>query len=337
MHVCHANMQPYLADLESRLGLPIHYQRWSSRYQEHSRFQPALDLVGPYTGAPTPFSLPAGGEVREIRAVWCLPPQGDRIELEHDGNTYPVAAVQGRRVQLVFDLESLFENPGELAPGQVLESVLEPALHKAAEHVKHYDWSAEQGRFVAWNVQGIDTQVATWRVQLRDNDYELDRIFTMSANLARKNAQIREMISTASSTTKVDTAKRAHDEFHELRKMMPDVVESFDVEDGQLTAHLAPLTLEYEDVEYDMGRYLIQIGNDTVRIYADKGLRYPHPHVSSDGVPCWGNLGPAMARLLGERQYAGLLAAVVEFLHSYNPRDAYRYIEHWDPDYDEDA
>ncbi|MFZ4580865.1 MAG: hypothetical protein ACOYOB_20980 [Myxococcota bacterium] len=86
-----------------------------------------------------------------------------------------------------------------------------------------------------------------------------------------------------------------------------------------------------------LGSFTLQIGPDSVRIYSDKGQRYPHPHVSSDAVPCWGNLGPPIARLLGERQYAGLVAAIVEFLHSYNERDAYRHIEHWDPDYDEDA
>jgi hypothetical protein len=336
MHVAHPNMQPYLADLEARIGLPVRYRRWSSRYQETPQFQQEIELSGPYTGSPSPFSLPTEGSVREVRAVWCLPQQGDRIDLEHEGNTYPVAAVQGRRVQLVFDLESLFETPGELKPGTVLEAVLEPALRKAADFVKAYDWTAEQTRFVAWNVQGIDAQIATWRRQILDNDYELDRVTTMTANLVRKNAELKEFITNGTTTAKSDRARRAQEEFEAIRKMVPDVVHAFDVENGQLTVHLQPITLEYDDCEYEMGSFTLQIGPDTVRIYSDKGQRYPHPHVSSDGVPCWGNLGPPIARLLGERQYAGLVAAIIEFLHSYNERDAYRHIEHWDPDYEED-
>ena len=337
MHIAHPNMQPYLADLEQRVGLPVNYRRYASRYAEVLPFRPEIELWGPCTGAPTPFHLPHQGTVRDLVLVWSLPQQGERIEFEHDGNVFPVAAVTGRKVQLVFDLEALFENPGELQPGQVLDTVLEPALHKAAAFVRAYDFSAERTRFVAWNVNGLDAQVAAWRGQLRDNDYELDRIFTMTANLVRKNLQIKELVAMAGTTTKAELTKRAGDEFGELRKMVPDVVESFDVEDGQLAVRLAPLTLEYDGVDYEMGRYTLTVGNDTVRIYCDRGLRYPHPHVSSDGVPCWGNLGPSMARLLGERQYAGLVAAIVTFLHSYNERDAYRSIEHWDPDYDEDA
>jgi hypothetical protein len=102
--------------------------------------------------------------------------------------------VQGRRAQLVFDLESLFENPGDLQPGPVLEAVLEPALRKAAEHVRTYDWAAEQNRFVAWSVHGIDAQIATWRRQILDNDYELDRVTTMTAGLVRKNIELKEFI-----------------------------------------------------------------------------------------------------------------------------------------------
>ena len=165
---------------------------------------------------------------------------------------------------------------------------------------------------------------------------ELERLFAMVSVLTRKNTELRELMVTTATATRKDREVRAGTEFLSLVKMFPNPVESFDVEHGQFVVHLKPITLEDDGSEYEMGRFTLQLGNDAVRIYSDTGNRYPHPHVSSDGIPCWGNLGPHIAKLLGERQYAGLIAAIIEFLHSYNERDAYRRIEHWDPDHEDD-
>ena len=336
MHPCHANMQPYLADLEQRVGLPITYQRWSSRYAEFAPFKKEIEIFGPTTGTPSPFDLPYKDDVCKVDVTHCTPPTGEPIVLMHGDNQYTVASLKGRRVTLAFDLERIFENPGDIQPGLILEAVLAVACQKAAQHVTAYDWKDEAARFVAWNVQGTDAQVAGWRVNIRDNEHELERLFAMVASLTRKNAELRELIGTTSASTKKDREVRAAAEFRDITKMFPAPVETFDVEHGQLVVRLRPITLEDDGSEYEMGRFTLQISNESVRIYSDSGHRYPHPHVSSDGIPCWGNLGPSIARLLGERQYAGLIVAVVEFLHSYNERDAYRRIEHWDPDHEDD-
>jgi hypothetical protein len=117
---------------------------------------------------------------------------------------------------------------------------------------------------------------------------------------------------------------------------VPAPVQTVDLDYGRLVVVLQPITLNCDGCDYHMGAFTLQIAADNIRIWSDSGNRYPHPHVSSDGVPCWGNLGPHIAKLLGERSYAGLIATVVEFLHSYNERDAYRRIETWDPDWSED-
>ena len=335
MHPCHANMQPYLADLEQRIGLPIVYQRWSSRYAEANPFKKEILLCGPLTGTPTSFSLPCAGTVHQVDLTQNAP-SGDIVNLVHDDKVFPVCAVTGRRVQLVFDMERLFEVPGDIQPGLVLEAVLAPALERAATFITGYDWKAETERFVTWNMQGTEAQVTGWRQNIKDNEHELERLFAMVSVLTRKNTELRELMVTTATATRKDREVRAGTEFLSLVKMFPNPVESFDVEHGQFVVHLKPITLEDDGSEYEMGRFTLQLGNDAVRIYSDTGNRYPHPHVSSDGIPCWGNLGPHIAKLLGERQYAGLIAAIIEFLHSYNERDAYRRIEHWDPDHEDD-
>ena len=336
MHFCHPTMRPYLADLEARFGLPITYCRWFPRYLDTQHHRHEIELFGPYAGVASPFSIPHGDIVHTPDVVWSLPDIGQRIELTLADNIYPVAFVQGRRIRLAFDLEKLFEVPGDLLPGQVLEAVLAPAMALAAHNVKDYNWSAESDAFVHWNVTGVDAQIATWRGNVRDNEYELDRLCAMSAGVVRKNSEIRENINAASKLTKEDRLTKAKSEFALLTKMIPEVIKSIAVEHSRLIVVLQPITLEHDYNDYELGTITLTITADNVRIASDLSHRYPHPHVSSDGVPCWGNLGSVIARALGEREYVGLVVAIVEFLKSYNENDAYRKIEHWDPNYDED-
>jgi hypothetical protein len=337
MHICHPAMQTYLADLEVRHGIAIRYQRWSSRYQDRAAFRHEVELLGPFSGLPALFDVPYKEEVRKVEVAHSLPQQGERIDLTIGDNRYPVASVDGRRVTLAFDLERLFEAPqGDLQPGLVLEAVLNAALPKAVHNVKEYRWSDEAARFIQWNVQGVDDQVNAWKQNVRDNEHELERLTAMSATMVRKNAELREQMKAGADLTKAERELKAKEEFTALVKMVPAPVQTVDLDYGRLVVVLQPVTLEHDGCEYSMGAYTLQIAADNVRIWSDSGNRYPHPHVSSDGVPCWGNLGPHVAKLLGERQYVGLVATIVEFLHSYNERDAYRRIETWDPDWSEE-
>ncbi|MBI5611374.1 MAG: hypothetical protein HY902_21055, partial [Deltaproteobacteria bacterium] len=140
----------------------------------------------------------------------------------------------------------------------------------------------------------------------------------------------------ASQMTRQEREAKAQSEFAALTKMVPEVIRTLSTDHGRLTVVLQPLVLEHEDCSYDMGSYTLHIDSDRVRIANDNGRDYPHPHVSSDGIPCWGNLGSVIAKALGEREYVGLVTAIVAFLQSYNARDAYRDIEQWDPDYNAD-
>ncbi len=337
MHICHSAMQPYLEDLESRLGLPVRYQRWSSRYMGKAPFRHEINVVGPHSGTPATYSLPYKNDVREVEVVSNRPDTGEPLELAVDGSHYHVASVDGRRVRLVFDLERLFEQPPEdLHPGLVLDAVLGAACLKAATFVKEYRWEDETERFLTWNVEGVAGQITAWKQNIRDNEHELDRLVSTTAKLVRKNTELRDQCKAASTTTRTDCEAQAKSEFASLTKLVPTVAAQIDFDSARLVVVLQPLTVEHDGCDYELGSFTLQIAPDNMRIWSDAGLRYPHPHVSSDGVPCWGNLGPHVARLLGERAYASLVAATVEFLKSYNERDAYRRIETWDPDWSDD-
>jgi hypothetical protein len=334
MHNCHANMQPYLADLQDRLGLPVIYRRHPPRYEDEQPFRREILLFGPSPSEAAPFAVPVNGKLVEFSVPCQQLVDGEGISINHGDEPYLVAAVAGRRVNLAFDLERLFEEPGHTPPGPILQAVLEPALAKAAANIQTYDWQAETARFVMWDAHGLEMQQSLWKGNWRDNDYELERLFTSMTALVRKNGEIRELMAATASAAKPARELTAAAEFKALLKMMPEPVTAVEFDGSKLVVRLSPITLDH-DGEYDMGPMTLSI-SDSIRIRGDGRHAYPHPHVSSDSVPCWGNLGPHIAKLLGERQYAGLIATIVEFLHSYNARDAYRHIEQWDPDWRED-
>ena len=50
---------------------------------------------------------------------------------------------------------------------------------------------------------------------------------------------------------------------------------------------------------------------------------YFHPHISTQGSPCLGNIGEDVNKLLAQREWGTLLLLLDEFLMSYNPSDPY--------------
>ena len=336
MHHCDQTMAAYLLDWQAKLGLTIRYQRWSARYSDPAPFRREIELLGPITGAATECRFPYKDGVAVVDLVNGRPHTGEPVEVIVGDEHFVVASVEGRRVRLAFDLEKLFEQPEDIQPGRVLEMVLGAALPLAATYIQSYDWQRERTEFTAWMVSSVDGMVRNWKNAIRDNEYEANRLTSQISGLVRKNGELREQIVALEATTRPAQEQKAVEEFGALVKMMPSPVVSVEVDYGKLSIVMEPLTLEHDGVDYEMGRYTLTITADKVHIWSDGGFSYPHPHVSSDGVPCWGNLGPGIGKMLGEGQYAALVAVVHEFLHSYNERDAYRHIETWDPDYNSD-
>ncbi len=336
MHHCDQTMAAYLLDWQAKLNLNIRYQRWSARYTDPAPFRREIELLGPIAGTADECRLPYRDGVQTVNVVHGRPHTGEPVELTIDGETFVVASVEGRRVRLAFDLERLFEVPGEIQPGLILEAVLCAALPIAARYIQGYDWERERAEFSMWMVSSVDGMVRNWKNAIRDNEYEANRLTSQISGLVRKNGELREQIVALEATTRPAQEQKAAEEFAALVKMMPSPVVSVEVDYGKLSIVLEPLILEHDSTDYHMGSYTLTVTADKVHIWSDGGFSYPHPHVSSDGVPCWGNLGPGIGKLLGEGQYAALVSVILEFLHSYNERDAYRHVETWSPDYNSD-
>ena len=104
-----------------------------------------------------------------------------------------------------------------------------------------------------------------------------------------------------------------------------------------LAARTSPVTIAFDGWDFALGRFDIRVGGDEVlAIRSADGVCVrgcPHPHVASDGLPCLGNIGPAVYRAIEQRRFAEALSAIRVFLGSYNPSSPYVRLDEFDPNY----
>jgi len=85
-----------------------------------------------------------------------------------------------------------------------------------------------------------------------------------------------------------------------------------------------------------IGRFKIIIDILNNKIIFDNLDKYDdrmHPHIERSGDACWGNIGTPVAKLLGAGKFDELINLIINFLHSYNPEDAYETLHHFDDSY----
>lgn len=114
--------------------------------------------------------------------------------------------------------------------------------------------------------------------------------------------------------------------------------------EGSLFARTSNILIEHNDWVFELARYEINIdATGKVSIFSADGTEadgYPHPHVDSNGRPCWGNIGPDLAKAIGRMRVAEALELLYEFLASYNHDGPFVRIGKFDDDYndpDEDS
>ena len=263
----------------------------------------------------------------------------------------PLASIVGNHLLVHFSLEELAKpesilasRPG-IANGNVLNKVFDLVVGQAMpvikDYVDSYDWAQEKARYAGIRTRCIRARVTKAREDIGINEQVIETKAYEIRTLARKNSEIRDTIAALEAYTLVQQKKAAEEDFLALMAMVPDALRGLEVEDGRLVATTYPISIEWDSYSYDLGSFRIDIKfeNDQVLISKHNGKSpegYPHPHVSAGGIPCWGNVGVSLAKLLAEGQYPAALAVIKRFLASYNASDAYIKIEKWDPDWEDE-
>ena len=109
--------------------------------------------------------------------------------------------------------------------------------------------------------------------------------------------------------------------------------------DGSLYARTSNILIEHDGWVFELNRYEISIdATGKVTIHSADGIDadgYPHPHVDSNGKPCWGNIGGDVARAVGRMRVFETLTLLYDFVASYNPDGPFLKLGKFDPNYDD--
>jgi hypothetical protein len=96
-----------------------------------------------------------------------------------------------------------------------------------------------------------------------------------------------------------------------------------------------PIVIDHDGYEFAVGTYEVTVApTGSVRIQnlaQPPEASHPHPHVGSEGTPCWGSAYADVLRAQGRLQVASVLALAHSLLSSYNRPGAYEEISHFDP------
>lgn len=104
--------------------------------------------------------------------------------------------------------------------------------------------------------------------------------------------------------------------------------------DGIVTVPVGQINIEYGDQVYDIGKFVVQIDlneNEVrcINLTRTIGESCYHPHVTSSGSCCMGNISSSVENLISDLELETLVIVMIEFLKSYNRGNPYTSICNW--------
>lgn len=354
-------MHPGLAQVlefeQQRLGLPIEGRRIDlSDPSSRSPFAPVIELRVHTGHYPDTFPVLLDDESMEVRAPVCFRQDQDLVGFRnHDGSLAPLAGVTGNVVCVYFDLDRVFRHPEEVrrrptngtpvsgTPGNRLaDLILAQAIPLAVHNIRSHDWSDEVKEYAGRVVAARDQVASEWRRAVRENATALEDKVWEIQNLTRKNEDLLSRIRGYEMLTRRRIIRHAEEDLRQVIRMLGRSLREMELDDGSLVVTTRPISVDFEGHLYEFGCYRMRLplGEGTVTIHAaDPDSRvdgFPHPHVNAQGVPCLGNIGVTLARLLGAGEVSQSITLLLEFLRSYNPENPFLRIERWNPDWEDE-
>ena len=194
-----------------------------------------------------------------------------------------------------------------------LEAVLAPWFREAVKH-EQYELEARIGRLKNSVVEAVRVLV--------DGERELPVLEGELAFLRNWAADPRD--------------GRVEAEVGRLKQLVQaSFYREISVRSDAICGRTHPLVIDHDGYEFAVGTYEVTVaptGSVRIRNLAQPlEASHPHPHVGSEGTPCWGSAYADVLRAQGRLQVASVLALAHSLLSSYNRPGAYEEISHFDP------
>lgn len=171
----------------------------------------------------------------------------------------------------------------------------------------------------------LETQKEIINIQIEKKLDELRSLYSQKENYGR-------LAAFEAQRTDEDRRELPMRDWSRIEKM-PLVERVLWVEDA-MHVRTKRIIVEYEGVYYDFGKFMIRMALcDTPAVWAlcpTHPERVAHPHISRNGIVCFGNVSVPLAQAAGEGRMADALELMMKWLvEGYDPNLADTKIETW--------
>ena len=285
-----------------------------------------------------------------------LEPQGTG-EIVRDTNGTPVAEVEDGAIYLLVDIDAptdtgrSFENRYWSHNAEVLERILKEALPLAIAQVTNLSDGQRLQRlverqrrrlartaedstasFLAMPVVSSSERIRVLRQSIQDLSSQASDYLHQYVRTQRTLNGYAEELNALEAAPQVDPTEKRRQELASVRAMQGILEVKFE---RCLHVYTDIIDIEYGGVKYRIGAFDISIdfarGVITFRNFTDPSgsERNPHPHVSSGGDACFGNITDVVPELLVKEELEMLVIVLLQFLRSYNPDSPMQRIDAW--------
>jgi hypothetical protein len=353
-HVAHPGLRALLSFESQRHQTPIEFRECSDFPPSTTPFCPRIEVIA-YCGSETGTVDLLAGDTTLAYEGPLASALGRIDESIHVGDTM-VGGVTGNRIILRLSLETLFRLPEQqpqagpdptkpsINPAhKVFDAIFSHALPLALRNIREYDWKTEAESYVRAKLEVLDRSIRSWREEIQRNDRDLEDMTWKITGLASRNERLREALAGFENHTRMEHRRRAVEEHGALLRMLASgAIRNLLCSSDSLEFQCGPVTIDDGDYEYALGPYRVtmDLADGTLRIFGLRGCTtvdgYSHPHVSTSGIPCLGNMAPVIAKTLGTGDVVGAVGTILEFIRSYSHGNAYIELRRWNPDYEDD-
>lgn len=332
-----AGLKPILEECSRVSGRPVSFHLPPSGIV----FPPSLDHneIGVH-----PNTIPSGSTVdRLLYEVYghnldgdgcgstCRSPAPGRGQLLQDAVGESVVQVVGTDVYLLFPTLSVYH-------GRDTEDIFRAALSAAWDKIRTngpvgdpagqdtpeafdglLEWPRVQKGYMDAKMQETQAGIAEARKKL--------------AQLLRQEREVREITERVlSKTFMADVAERLPREREAV--LAHPLVARLGIVPGGLRVETRPILVPYGGRTYDLGRFVIWIGDDLdVSVWvleAMHPLGVAHPHIGTSGNPCFGNATEGIAAQVADYRFGNAVTLILRWLaEGYAPEVADTKIEEW--------
>ena len=276
---------------------------------------------------------------------------GDPIEIN---GSEDFRLVVGRRdgcdLHIPFDLDGILlkntpmpSEVSEQSPSAFVGRVLDSCIQAAAHSYRTQVLEREKREYVGYRSRATREQLAALQSTQRNLTEQIYRLDRDLQDAWRRKNEVDTRLRGLEELTVPDVRRQAEGEFDHVWGLVPARFEKVELFDWAVIAVTTPVVIEHEGVGYELGRFKITIPFDLsehlVVVSVDhptENTDYPHPHVSTDGSVCWGNLSGSAAECRASGDIFHQLVLTDRLLRSYNSGSPYAEIQRWDPDWEDE-